>query len=85
MEKKFEFEEINEQEKRLLLSAFDFEVDADGNIIDSLLQEKVISHSTGKPFTLQNVTFVQGSLKLIDSDPLTISRFLREDLKNDRP
>ncbi len=82
MKEDFEFEEITEQEKKLLLSAFDFEVDSDGNIIDSLLQEKVISHSTGKPFTLQNVTLVQGSLKLIDSDPLTISRFLREDLKD---
>ena len=81
MEKKFEFEEISNDEKKLLLSAFGYHVDENGNIIDSLLNEKKISKITKEPFTLKNTTFVNGSLKMLDSDPLTISQFLREEVE----
>ncbi len=81
MVKKFEFEEISDEEKKLLLSAFDYHVDSEGNIIYSLLNTKVISKDTREPLTLKNATFVNGSLKIIDSDPVTISRFLREEVE----
>lgn len=83
MAEQFEFEEITNDEKKILLSAFGYSVDDEGYIIDSLLNQQVISPETKKPFTLENATFVQGSLKIIDSDPLTISRYLREEIDKD--
>jgi hypothetical protein len=82
--KNFEFEEISDEQKKLLLSAFGYSVDQEGYIIDSLLARKVISQETRQPFTLKNTTFVQGSLRLIDSDPLVVSRYLREEVDNAR-
>src|SRR3972149_3760365 len=79
--KKFEFEELSDEEKKILLSAFGYLVDDEGNIIDSLDNSKIISQMTRKPLTIKDAALMPGSLKIIDSDPLTISRFLREEIE----
>ena len=76
-----EFEELNENEKKLLLSAFEYDVNEEGEIIDNLLKEKVISKITKSPLTLKNVALLPGSLKVLDADPVTISRYLREEIE----
>jgi hypothetical protein len=81
MKKHIHFEEISDGEKKLLLSAYGYSVDEEGNIMDALLNEKIKSNETGKFLTLKNTAFVQGSLKLIDADPLVISRYLREEIE----
>ena len=73
------FEDLPLDGKKLLLSAFDYSVDDDGYIIDNLLGEKV--SSLGKPIKVEEATFTNGSLKIMDSDPVTISRFLREKIE----
>jgi len=83
MKDEFQFEELTEAEKKLLLSAYDYSVDGEGNIIDDALNEKVLSKVTNQPLTLKNVALISGSLKLMDSDPLTISKFLREEIENE--
>ena len=84
MKEQIKFEELTDDEKKVLLSAFDYEVDKEGNIIDALLKEKIISEITRQPLTLKSAALITGSLKIIDSNPLSISRYLREETeKND--
>lgn len=83
MTEQFKFEELQDNEKKVLLSAYDYGVDEDGDIVDLLLKEKIISKRTKAPFNLKNVALLPGSLKIMDSDPLTISRYLREQIENE--
>lgn len=71
------FDELNDEEKILLLSAFDYKVE-ENIIIDKLMNEPVKSEITGKPISLQEATIVPGSMKIIDSSPLSVSKYLRE-------
>jgi hypothetical protein len=82
MKQEFVFEELSDDEKRVLLTAFGYQVDENRQIIDSLLREPVRSEITRKPLTLDNAAFLPGSLKVTDSDPLTISRYLRERIED---
>ncbi|HLC47204.1 MAG TPA: hypothetical protein VJI75_05755 [Candidatus Nanoarchaeia archaeon] len=82
MEQEFEFQELTFEEKKVLLAAYNYDVDNDGIIIDSLLNEPIRSNTTGKPLTINNAAFISGSLKIIDSDPLTLARFLREKIEH---
>ena len=76
--KDFEFQELTDDEKKLLLSAFSYAVNENGEIIDSLLNEKIPSKITNKPLTINEAALLPGSLKVTDSDPLTISKYIRE-------
>ena len=82
MAEEFEFEELNDDEKRLLLSVFDYSVNDKMEIIDDLLNE-VVNSEDGKILTLKNVALTNGSLKMFVADPLNISRFIREKIEND--
>lgn len=75
----FIFEDLPLDGKRLLLSAFDYSVDDEGYIIDNLLSEKV--RCSGRPIKVEEATFTNGSLKIMESDPVNISRFLREKIE----
>jgi len=81
--KDFQFQELTDEEKKILLSAFNYNVDEDGNIIDSTLNEKVISKTSKNPINIKNVALLGGSLIVTDSDPLTLSRYLRERIEDD--
>ncbi|MBW2994100.1 hypothetical protein KY315_01615 [Candidatus Woesearchaeota archaeon] len=82
-----EFEELDVEGKKLLLNAYNYEVDEEGIIIDATLKEPVISKDTQQLITLKNVSLLPGSLNLLDTTPLTISKFLREKIesKNGNP
>ncbi len=73
-----EYEEIGVEEKKLLLRAYNFEVNEEGVIIDYLLNEPLISNETRRPIKLENASLIPGSLKIVDTTPLTISKLLRE-------
>ena len=81
--KAFQFQELTDDEKKILLSAFDYTVDEEGNIIDNTLNEKVISKTSKNPINIKNVALLGGSLIITDSDPLTLSRYLRERIEDD--
>ena len=76
-----EFEELGDAEKKLLLDAYNYEVDEKGIIVDSLLKEPVVSEDIKKPIFLENASLLPGSLKIINTTPLTISKFLREKIE----
>ena len=81
--KDFQFQELTDDEKKILLSSFNYIVDEDGNIIDNTLNEKVISKTSKNPINIKNVALLAGSLIVTDSDPLTLSRYLRERIEDD--
>lgn len=81
MENNFRFAELGDAEKKVLLSAFGYSVDENGVIFDSLMNEPVPSPTTRKPILLKDAALVPGSLKMLDSDPLSISRYLREEIE----
>ena len=81
--KDFQFQELKDDEKKILLSAFDYSVDEEGNIIDNTLNEKVLSKASKNPINIKNVALLGGSLIVTDSDPLTLSRYLRERIEDD--
>jgi hypothetical protein len=72
------FEQLGIEEKKLLLRAYNYDVDQDGIIIDRLLNEPVFAADTQRVVTLENASLIPGSLKIIDTTPLTISKLLRE-------
>jgi len=76
-----EFEELGKEEKELLLKAYKYEVNSEGVIVDSLLKEPVISQDTQRPIKLESASLLPGSMRIIDTTPLTISKFLREKIE----
>ena len=78
----FQFETLSDAERTLLLSAFGYGVEENGDIIDRLMDEKIISQVTKKPLNLKDVALLSGSLKVTDSDPLTLSKYLRENIED---
>jgi len=76
-----EFEELGNEEKKLLLNAYNYEVNEGGVIVDTLLKEPLISQDSQKPIKLENASLLPGSMKIIDTTPLTISKFLREKIE----
>jgi hypothetical protein len=79
----FKFEELTDTEKKILLSAFDHSVNENREIIDSQLKEKVLSNINNRPLTLDNAALLPGSLKVVDSNPISISKYLREEIEKD--
>ena len=78
--KHFEFQELSDEEKKVLLSAFNYSVDKEGRIRDALLDEPIRSEIDNKPLTLSTAALVPGSLKIIDADPVSLSKYLRENV-----
>lgn len=72
------FEQLGIEEKKLLLRAYNYDVDEEGIIVDRLLNERVFSIDTQRVVTLENASLIPGSLKVVDTTPLTISKLLRE-------
>lgn len=78
-----ELEEIGEKEKRILLKAFDYDINKKEAIVDSLTKEELISADTKKVITLKNATLAPGSLEILDTTPLTISKLLRKKFESE--
>ena len=64
--------------KKTLIKSYNFEVNEEGVIIDYLLNEPLISNETRRPIKLENASLIPGSLKIVDTTPLTISKLLRK-------
>ena len=76
--KKIIFEELNKEQRILLLRAFDYEVNSEGYIIDQC-GAKIPSKEIPSEFLRAvNSTLVPGSLEVIDGSPTAITKFLRE-------
>ena len=81
MTKEILFDEINNDEKKLLLSAFDYGVDDSGNIYGASGDSLFSTENPKKALTLDNVALMPGSLEVIDGSPSSIALFLRERLE----
>ncbi len=78
----FEFLELNNEEKILLLSAHGYEVNDQGQILDSISLELIRSEISHEPLTLDSAALLPGSLKVVDSHPAAISKYLREHIES---
>jgi hypothetical protein len=78
MKKEIEFEELGVNEKELLLGAFGYKVNEDGTIFDEELGVPVFSKRHKGLINIKEVALMPGSLDLLDSDPVTLSEFLRK-------
>lgn len=76
----FQFDELNQDELELLLSAFGYSTDHEGYIVDRLLNERVRSKTTNNWLKATDAALMPGSLKIIDSDPVAVSKYLREQI-----
>ncbi len=81
--KEIEFEELGIEEKKLLLGAFGFKVNEDGTVYDEELGTPIFSKRHKGLININEVALMPGSLNLIDSDPVSLSEFLREKIECD--
>lgn len=78
MSKEIMFEELGENERILLLRAFDYDVDKEGNVL-SPSGEKIRSKENPNKFIKAKfAALMPGSLEVIDGTPTAISEYLRK-------
>lgn len=83
MRKDLIFEELGENERILLLRAFDYDVDGEGYIINPN-GKKIPSMENPKKFIMAKfASLVPGSLEIIDGTPTALARYLREKVESD--
>ncbi len=76
--KNIEFKELGLEERKLLLSAYDYDVDEEGYII-SPTGERIASEELPLKFLkVDSAMLIVGSLDVRDSSPTVISKFIRE-------
>jgi len=72
------FAELGLEERKLLLRAFDYDVDDDGYVLDAA-KSKIPSQENPRDFLkVENAVLAPGSLKVVDSSPTSISKLIRE-------
>lgn len=78
MPKQIIFEELGKEERTLLLRAFDYDVDENGNILNAS-GAKIPSQENPNVFLhVETAALTPGSLEVRDGTPSSISKFLRE-------
>jgi hypothetical protein len=82
MKQKVIFEELNSNEKCLLLRAFDFDVDSKGVVLDQTGRRIPSEETAGGFVTIENCMLTPGSLKVAEASPISISKFIRERVEN---
>lgn len=87
MAKKIIFEELGVQERTLLLRAFDYDVDAEGYVLDQAGSRIPSKEIPSEFLRVENSTLVPGSLEVIDGTPTSIAKYIREKVEkgNDPP
>lgn len=83
MKKQIEFEELGLKEKELLLGAFGYKINDDGTLFDEELREPVFSKRHKGLINIKEAALIPGSLEVLDSDPVTLSEFLRVKVESD--
>ena len=78
MPQKIVFEELNKEERILLLRAFDYDVDSEDYVIDSYGSRIPSIEVPSKYLKVEESTLIPGSLEVIDGTPTAISKFIRE-------
>jgi len=81
MAKDIVFEQLTEDETKLLLRAHDFDVDDEGYIL-SPSGNRIPSDEMPSQFLwAKDAALVPGSLRPIDGSPTSISKFIREEME----
>jgi len=80
MASEVKFEQLTTAEKKLLLKAFDYEIDSTGSILTPSGSKIPSEEQPGKFLNIETAAFIPGSLKVIDGTPTAISKFIREKL-----
>ena len=78
MPKKIIFEELNIDERTLLLRAFDYDTDSNGFIVDSSGSKIPSKETPSKFLKVEEASLIPGSLEVIDGTPTSIAKFIRE-------
>jgi hypothetical protein len=72
------FEKLTNEEKKLLLSSFNYKVDEKGFVIDPH-GDRVRSTEVPTDFLkIEQIAITPGSINIIDGTPTSISKFIRE-------
>ena len=74
------FEELEKEEKKLLLKSFNYDVDPEGFILDYDGNRIPSKEIPNKFLDLDNSMLTPGSLNVLDGTPESISEFIREKL-----
>lgn len=83
MKKEIIFEELEENERILLLRAFGYDVDNDGNVLDKNGNLLKSNEDPTKSIKAKFASLVPGSLEIIDGTPTALAKYLREREKSD--
>jgi hypothetical protein len=82
MAKDIVFEQLNDDEMKLVLRAYDYDVDCEGFIL-SPSGCRIPSEEVPSEFLrATNVALIPGSLRPIDGSPTSISKFIREEVED---
>ena len=82
MKKKILFDSLGKEESKLLLKAFDYDVDKKGYILKSNGQ-KIPSEERPNCFlNIKNAALIPGSLEVIDASPTSLAKYIRESENN---
>jgi hypothetical protein len=83
MAQDIQFEELGEQEKILLLRAFDYDVDEAGYILDSNGKRMKSEDAPSEFLHIKTAALIPGSLEVVDGSPVSLSKFIREKMESD--
>ncbi|MFH1802880.1 MAG: hypothetical protein ABH864_05540 [archaeon] len=83
MKKELIFEELGKNERTLLLRAFDYDVDGEGNVLDKNGKKITSNENPNKLIKAEFATLVPGSLEVIDGTPTALAKYLREKVESD--
>jgi len=83
MKKELIFEELGKNERTLLLRAFDYDVDSEGNVLDKNGKKITSKENPNKLIKAEFATLVPGSLEVIDGTPTALVKYLREKVESD--
>lgn len=72
------FEQLGRDETILLLRAFDYELDLEGYVLTPSGSKIASKDYPNKFLKVEDIALTPGSLKVIDSSPDSISKFIRE-------
>jgi hypothetical protein len=76
------FEELAVEEKKLLLKAFDYDVNETGIVLSPSGKKLESKESPSKFLSVQDIALVPGSLDIIEGTPTAISEFIRKKVEN---
>jgi len=82
MKKDVIFDELGKKEQKLLLKAFDYNIDKEGFVLTPSGSRIPSGDVPSKYIRAEDAALIPGSLKVIDSTPTAISKFIREEIED---